>query len=208
VIEVKALHMRKNPILTAALMADYPACEIGAYYAIMRSAAIWDDLERFGLQSIQGIYCHPATASGWGMTVVAIEQRYAGHVAQILAAAAQCPAGAYFTKWIIAVDADVDPADMNQVMWAMSTRCNPVDDIDLQRKTWSTGLDPSQFPPELRPYGSKALIYACMPHRHLADFPARTTLRKSVHDRVAGRWNELGLPGVAPELRAYHQEEE
>ena len=40
VINVTALHMRKNPIMTAALMADYPACEIGAYYAIQRSAAI------------------------------------------------------------------------------------------------------------------------------------------------------------------------
>ena len=37
VIEVQALHMRDSPILTAALMADYPSCEIGAYYAIMRS---------------------------------------------------------------------------------------------------------------------------------------------------------------------------
>jgi hypothetical protein len=41
-LEVKALHMRRNPILTATLMARYPACEIGAYYAIMRSARILD----------------------------------------------------------------------------------------------------------------------------------------------------------------------
>ena len=38
VMEVKALHYRRSPILTAALMAKYPSCEIGAYYAIMRSA--------------------------------------------------------------------------------------------------------------------------------------------------------------------------
>ena len=40
VINVTALHMRKNPIMTAALMADYPACEIGAYYAIQRLSLI------------------------------------------------------------------------------------------------------------------------------------------------------------------------
>ena len=34
VIDVTALHYRKSPILTAALMAKYPSCEIGAYYAI------------------------------------------------------------------------------------------------------------------------------------------------------------------------------
>jgi 4-hydroxy-3-polyprenylbenzoate decarboxylase len=202
VIEVKALHMRRDPILTAALMADYPACEIGAYYAIMRSAAIWDDLERFGIPGVRGVYAHPAAASGWGMVAVSIEQRYAGHVAQTLAAAAQCPAAAYYTKWIVALDDDVDPTDINQVLWAMSTRCNPADDIDIQRKTWSTGLDPSRFPPEDRPYGSKAMIDACKPHRHIKQFPPRTLLRRSVHDRVTGRWTELGLPGAPPPLAA------
>jgi UbiD family decarboxylase len=202
VINVTALHMRKQPIMTAALMADYPACEIGAYYAIMRSAAIWDDLERFGIPGVQNVYCHPAAASSWGMTVVSIKQQYAGHIAQTLSATAQCPAGSYFTKWIIAVDEDVDPTDINQVLWALSTRANPADDIDLQRKTWSTGLDPSQFPPENRPYGSKALIDACKPHKHLAEFPVRTMIRKPIHDRVAARWEEMNLPGQPPKLSA------
>ena len=202
VIEVKALHMRKQPIMTAALMADYPACEIGTYYAVMRSAAIWDDLERFGIPGVQAVYCHPAAASSWGMTVVSIKQQYAGHIAQTLSAAAQCPAGSYFTKWIIAVDEDVDPTEINQVLWALSTRSNPTDDIDIQNKTWSTGLDPSQFPPENRPYGSKALIDACKPHKHLAEFPVRTMIRRPVHDRVVARWEEMNLPGQPPKLSA------
>jgi 4-hydroxy-3-polyprenylbenzoate decarboxylase len=92
VIEVKALHMRKAPILTAALMANYPSCEIGAYYAIMRSARVWDDLQRLGVPGIRGVYAHPAAASGWGMLVVSVAQHYAGHVAQVLALAGQCPA--------------------------------------------------------------------------------------------------------------------
>lgn len=200
VIQVKALHMRSNPILTAALMADYPACEIGAYYSIMRAAAIWNDLERFGIQGVKGVYCHPAAASGWGMTVVSLEQKFAGHVTQVLSSVAQCPAGAYFTKWIVAVDDDVDPTDFNQVLWAMSTRCHPADDVDFQRRTWSTGLDPSQFSTELRPYGSKALIDACKPHRHLKEFPDRTIVRKEVRDRVAERWGEFELPGDPPEI--------
>lgn len=207
VINVTSLHMRKQPILTAALMADYPACEIGSYYAIMRSAAIWDDLERFGVPGVRGVYCHPAAASGWGMTVVSIKQQHAGHVARALSAAAQCAAGAYFTKWIIAVDEDVDPVDINQVLWALSTRVNPVDDIDFQRKTWSTGLDPSQNPPHLRPYGSKALIDACKPHRHLADFPRRTMIAKEVYEGVAARWTELGFPGQPPTLTALDEGE-
>src|ERR1700722_4489305 len=206
VIEIKAVHHRRNPLLTAALMAPYPSCEIGAYYAIMRSARIWDDLEKIGVPGVAGVYAHPAAASGWGMVVVSLRQLYAGHVAQVLALAAQCPAAAYYTKWVIAVDDDIDPTDFNQVMWALSTRCNPSDDIDLLRKTWSTGLDPSKVVVAERPYGSKALIDACKPHRHLAEFPKRTLLRRSVYETVARRWRELGLDGEPPTLSDFHED--
>ena len=133
-IEVTAVHQRRSPILTAALMAKYPSCEIGAYYAIMRSARVLEDLRRIGVPGVVGAYAHPAAASGWGMVVVSLQQQYAGHAAQVLALAAQCPAAAYYTKWIIAVDDDVDPTDMNEVLWALSTRCNPSDDLDLLRE--------------------------------------------------------------------------
>jgi UbiD family decarboxylase len=204
VMEVKALHYRRSPILTAALMAKYPSCEIGAYYAIMRSARILDDLERIGVPGVVGAYAHPAAASGWGVVVVSVQQQYAGHSAQVLALASQCPAAAYFTKWIVVVDDDVDPTDFNEVLWALSTRCNPNDDLDLLRNTWSTGLDPSQFPAEARPYGSKVLINACKPHRHLKQFPQSTSIRRTTYERVAARWPELGFSGPPPKLSSFH----
>ena len=206
VIEVKALHHRKSPILTAALMAKYPSCEIGAYYAIMRSARILDDLERIGVPGVVGAYAHPAAASGWGIVVVSMQQQYAGHAAQVLALTAQGPAAAYYTKWIIAVDDDVDPTDFNEVLWALSTRCHPSEDIDILKKTWSTGLDPSQFEIERRPYGSKALIDACKPHRHLKSFPATTLLRRKVYERVAARWSELGFSNPPPRITTFHKD--
>jgi UbiD family decarboxylase len=206
VIEVLAIHMRRSPIMTAALMASYPSCEIGAYYAIMRSARVLDDLERIGVPGVRAAYAHPAAASGWGMVIVSLTQQYAGHSAQVLALTAQCPAAAYYTKWIIAVDDDVDPTDFNQVMWALSTRCSPSDDLDILRSTWSTGLDPSQFPPEARRYGSKVLINACKPHRYIEQFPETTRLRRSVYQRVASRWAELGLGGRPPALLDFHKD--
>jgi 4-hydroxy-3-polyprenylbenzoate decarboxylase len=206
VIEVKALHHRRAPILTAALMAKYPSCEIGAYYAIMRSARILEDLDRIGVPGVVGAYAHPAAASGWGMVIVSLKQQYAGHAAQVLALAAQCPAAAYYTKWIIAVDEDVDPTDFNEVMWALSTRCNPADDLDLLRNTWSTGLDPSQFPPEARPYGSKVLINACKPHKSIKHFPPATLLRRQVYERAAARWAELGFSDPPPKLGTFHED--
>lgn len=206
-VEITAMHFRSKPILTNALMADYPSCEQSGFFSIIRSAKIWDDLDKLGIPGIHGIYSHPAAAGGFGMTVIALEQKYAGHAAQVLALAAQVPGGAYYTKWIIAVDHDVDPTDMDQVIWAMASRCSPIDDIDILRNTWSTPLDPTQNPPEKRPYGSKALINACKDHRYIPTFSTRTTLRKSTYDKVADRWTDLGLPGIVPQVRAYESEE-
>jgi 4-hydroxy-3-polyprenylbenzoate decarboxylase len=187
-------------------MADYPSNEQSGFFSIIRSAKIWEDFDKLGVPGIQGVYCNPAGAGGFGMTVISLEQRYAGHAAQALALAAQVPGGAYYTKWIIAVDEDVDPTDMDQVIWAMSSRCNPIEDIDVLRNTWSTWLDPTQNPPEERPYGSKALINACKEHRYLPVFSKRTALRKETYEQVARRWKQLGLPGEIPAVRAFEEE--
>ncbi len=205
-VDITRVHYRSNPVLTNAIMADYPSCEQSGFFAVIRSARIWDDMDKLGIPGVQGVYAHPAGAGGFGMTVISLEQRYAGHAAQCLALAAQVPGGAYYTKWIIAVDEDIDPTDMDQVIWAMSSRCHPIEDIDILRNTWSTWLDPTQNPPEKRPYGSKALINACKEHRYLPVFSKRTTLSRQMYDQVAGRWKELGLRGTIPTVRAFEEE--
>jgi len=204
-VEVKAVHHRDDPILTHALMADYPANECSLLYSIARSARIWNDLDKLGVPAIKGVYCHPAAAGGFALTVVSLEQRYAGHAPQALALAAQVPGGAYFSKWIIAVDDDVDPSNINQVLWAMATRCHPAEDIDILRQTWSTWLDPTQNPPDERPYGSKALVNACMEHRYLKSFSKRTKIRRAVYEEVAAKWQTLGLAGMPPKLWALEE---
>lgn len=205
-IEVKCIHYRNNPILTAALMADHPSCEQNLFFSIARSARIWDDLDRLGIPGIRGVYCAPSAAGGFGMTVVSMEQMHAGHASQVVSLAAQCPGGAYNSKWIVAVDDDVDPTDLEQVIWAMCTRCHPPDDIDILRNTWSTYLDPTRNPPELRPYGAKVLINACKEHKYLKDFSKRTAIRESAYRRVQNRWDELGFDFPPPELNVFEPE--
>ena len=79
------------------------------------------------------------------MVVVSLEQKYAGHAVQVLALAAQRPAAAYYTKWVIVVDEDVDPTDINDVLWALSTRCHPADDLDLLAHDVVDRLHPASF---------------------------------------------------------------
>jgi 4-hydroxy-3-polyprenylbenzoate decarboxylase len=205
-IEVTMLHYRTDPILTNALMADFPSNEQGAFFSTIRSAKIWNELDQLGIQGIKGVYCPPAAAGAFGMIVISLEQKYAGHVAQTLALAGQVPGGAYITKWIVAVDEDIDPTDWNQVLWAMATRATPSDDIDILRNTRGSPLDPAQNPPEKRFFGSKALINACKDYRNIRNFPARTLLRQSVYERVSSRWSSLGLSGEVPEITSFDME--
>ncbi len=202
-IEVKRIHHRNNPILTAALMADHPSCEQNHFFGIMRSARVWNDLDLMGVPGIKGVYSVPAAAGGFGMVVVSMEQRFPGHASQAAALAAQCAGGSYYTKWVVVVDEDVDPTDLEQVIWAMSTRCSPTEDIDILRNTWSTYLDPTRNPPEERPYGSKALIKACKNFKYIKTFSKRSFLRESVYRRVKERWGKLGFKTPPPELNTF-----
>jgi 4-hydroxy-3-polyprenylbenzoate decarboxylase len=199
VMTVTAIRHRRDPILTNALLAEYPSIESALFGAVSRSARLWDDLDRLGIPGIRGVWGMPAAVNGKGMVVVSVEQRYPGHAAQVLALAAQAPATAYYTKWVVAVDDDVDPTNINDVLAAMSTRCNPATDLDILRQTWGSLQDPTEHDMGARLYSSKVLINACKEHRYLATFPKRMALDRGTWERVAARWSDdLGLPGAAP----------
>ena len=203
IIDVKCVRYRRDPILTCALMADYPACEQSLLFSILRSARIWADLEKLGVPGIQGVFAFPEAAGGFGATAVSVEQRYAGHATQVAALVAQASGGAYYSKYIIVVDEDIDPTDIHQVLWAMTTRSDPESDIDILRSTWSTYLDPTKNPPEERPYGSKALINACKQHKYLKQFARRNRIRREVYNKILSRWQEFGFNFPAPQIRTF-----
>jgi len=203
-IEIKAMYFRNKPIMTAALMADMPGSnEQSLFLGLLRGAKTWRDMEACGIPGIKGVWGAPECAGGFGMTTVALKQQYPGHAQQAAAIAAQCAGGAYYQKFTFVVDEDIDPSNLGEVMWAASTRCRCSEDIDILRNTWSTYLDPSKNPNETRPFGSKALIYACKDFEHYKEFSLRTALTREQYDKACARWKELGLPGQAPVLRAF-----
>ncbi|MGA3126540.1 MAG: UbiD family decarboxylase [Candidatus Korobacteraceae bacterium] len=203
-IEVKAVYFRNNPTMTAALMADTPGCnEQSLFLGMLRGVRIWSDLESCGIPGIKGVWGPPEAAGGFGMTVVSMKQMYAGHAQQAAAIAAQCAGGAYYSKFIYIVDEDIDPSNLEEVIWAASTRCRCSDDIDILRNTWSTYLDPSKNPNSDRPWGSKALIYACKEQKNIDKFALRTALTKEQYAHAVARWQELGMHGVPPSLRFF-----
>ena len=89
-----------------------------------------------GIPEGKGVWAHEAGGSRFRLTV-AIKQLYGGHSKQAGMVAAHCLAGAYSNRWTIVVDDDIDPTNISDVIWAMCTRCDPREDVEIIRGGWS-----------------------------------------------------------------------
>jgi len=94
---------------------------------------------------------------------------YPGHASQAGMLAATCHAGNYAGRWVIVVDEDIDPSNLFDVTWAMSTRCDPPEDIQYIKRAWSTPLDPMLRKPPWQ--NNRAVVDACRPYGWKGDFP-------------------------------------
>ena len=160
-IRVQAIYHREQPIILGIGTARPPS-ELMAFWSVFRSALLWDQLENAGIGPISGVWCHPAAGTRL-FIVVSLEQRHPGHARQALMAAAALPAGAYMGRYLVAVDADIDPTNIDDVLWAMGTRSDPARDVDLIRGAWGGPLDPA-VGPEGGGLNSRMLVDACRPY--------------------------------------------
>ena len=171
VIRVRRVYHRDDPILSIASPMRPPS-DYSYSRTIIKSGMIWDDVERAGLSGVKGVWAHEAAASRL-FNVIAIKQAYAGHSKQAAMLAATCKSSTYFGRFTVVVDEDVDPTDILDVIWAMSTRCDPVKDIDFIHDMWSSPLDPIiPHDYESKAYlANRCVIDACRPYARLNDFP-------------------------------------
>ena len=190
VMLVKAIHHRNNPILLGSPPMKPPAFHFGLPF---RAASIWSNLEMAGVTDVAGVWQHVAQL----MTVVAIKQRYAGHAkrAGLIAAA-----NSYMGRLVIVVDDDIDPSNLADVMWAVTTRCEPAEQIDIVRNAWSSALDP-RIPDEQKLAGvtshSKAIIEACRPFGWMDKFPPTSALTRVEAEEIEKKWG-ASLRAPAP----------
>ena len=167
VVRIRRVYWRHNPILTLAVPSRPPENFTFAR-ATVKSAMIWDEVEKAGLPGVKGVWCHESGA-GRLFNVIAIEQMYPGHASQAGMLAATCHAGNYAGRWVIVVDEDIDPSNLFDVTWAMSTRCDPPEDIQYIKRAWSTPLDPMLRKPPWQ--NNRAVVDACRPYGWKGDFP-------------------------------------
>jgi UbiD family decarboxylase len=106
--------------------------------------------------------------------------------------AAQCRAGAMAGRYTVVIDEDIDPTELDEVIWAMVTRSDPDRDIEILRRTWGLWVDPlADCFPEQRFYTSRAIIDACRPYEHLASFPPVAEPSVELRAKVLSKWRNI-----------------
>ncbi len=190
IIRVRSVIYRDDPIVLGCLPGK-PPNDNTFFRSPMRAALIWDELERSGVPGVVGVWSHEA-GGGRLMNVVSIKQMYPGHSKQVGMATASCHAGAYANRFVVVVDDDIDPTDTNEVIWAMCTRTDVVDDIDVIKRCWSTPLDPMAFAGEgPRYFNNRMIIDACRPYDRLSTFPAVARTSEADAKGIRSKWPEL-----------------
>jgi UbiD family decarboxylase len=182
-VRVKALYYRNAPIICGA--APFKPTIHGMYRSCLRAAMVWNAMEQAGVPDIRGVYLPPPAQRF--MIVVAIKQRYPGHAKQAALVACQCHAGAYLGRYVVVVDEDIDITNLNEVVWAMCTRSDPVTSVDLLRRTWSGPLDPA-IPPGQKGHNSRMIVEAVRPYEWRDRFPEISQISNETRDQVSSKW--------------------
>ncbi|QPG49274.1 UbiD family decarboxylase [Saccharolobus solfataricus] len=196
VIEVKRVYYRKDPILlgTAPSISPY---DYSYLRCPIRSAMIWDFLERAGVPNVKGVWAHEVGFSR-AFIVISIKQTFAGHATMVGHLVATSPLASYGGRYVIVVDEDIDPSDLNQVIWAMCTRSDPATTIDVIKNVNSTPLDPmAERRENVKEYvSSRAIIYAVKPFDKLIrnQFPTEVRPSEELVEKVTKKFNYLFSP--------------
>jgi len=184
-IRIETFWHRDDPVLLGAV-PGMPPNDDTFYRGTYRCGAVWNQLEAAGIPEVRGVWSHEAGGSRLWLTV-AIRQMYGGHSKQAGLIASQCHAGAYANRWVIVVDDDIDPADMNQVVWAMCTRFDPREDLEVLRGCWSTTLDPMAYSHD-DPRNARVVIDACKPWARRDTFPIEARSSKELDARIRAKF--------------------
>jgi len=76
---------------------------------------------------------------------------------------------------------------MNEVIWAMCTRFDPREDIDVLRGCWSTTLDPMAYGHD-DPRNARVVIDACKPWARRDSFPIEARSSPALDARIRAKF--------------------
>lgn len=193
IIRVKAIYHRHNPILLGQLprQLSRPA-QAKMQGDFLFAGMIWDEIEKAGARDVQAV----ATYSRF-LIVVSIKQRYAGQARQIGLLASQCHSGGFMGRYVVVVDEDVDPFNLDEVIWAILFRSDPQRAIEIIRYCWTDQMDSIHFagrPEAEKGYNSRCIIDACTPPEWKKQAKIPVEISSDLRRRILEKWGKLISP--------------
>ena len=134
----------------------------------------------------------PPEGCSYRMAVVSMKKQYAGHAKRVMFGVWSFLRQFMYTKFVIVTDDDVNVRDWNDVIWAMTTRMDPVRDTTLVE---STPIDYLDFASPVSGLGGKIGFDATnkWPGETSREWGRPITMDPGVKARVDEIWPELGI---------------
>jgi len=89
----------------------------------------------------------------------------------------------------VVVDEDIDVFDLRDVLWAMCSRVDPVESVEIIRRAWSGPLDPA-IPRDKKGFSSRMIIDACRPYEWFKDFPPAIEVSPEQKEAALKKWQK------------------
>lgn len=137
----------------------------------------------------------PPEGCSYRVAVVSIKKAYPGHAKRVMMGVWSFLRQFVYTKWVIVVDDDINARDWKDVIWAMSTRMDPVRDITMIE---NTPIDYLDFASPASGLGGKVGMDATnkLPPETNREWGEKIYMEQDVIDKVSSEWEKLGLPGT------------
>ncbi len=134
----------------------------------------------------------PPEGCSYRMAVISMKKQYPGHAKRVMMGAWSFLRQFMYTKFVIVTDDDVNVRDWNDVVWAMTTRMDPIRDTVMVD---NTPIDYLDFASPVSGLGSKMGMDATnkWPGETDREWGTPITMDPSVKTRVDELWESLGI---------------
>ena len=190
VFEISAITMRRDPVYLSTYTGR-PPDEPSVLGEALNE--IFIPLIRQQFPEITDFWLPPEGCS-YRIAVVSMKKAYPGHAKRVMYAVWSYLRQFMYTKFVIVVDEDIDARDWADVMWAVSTRMDPVRDTVLET---NTPIDYLDFASPVSGLGGKLGWDATnkWPGETERDWGRKIAMDADVIRAVDEKWPRLGLPG-------------
>lgn len=188
VFTIDRITMRRNPIYHSTYTGKPP--DEPAILGVALNEVFVPLLQK-QFPEITDFYLPPEGCS-YRMAVVSMKKQYAGHSKRVMFGIWSFLRQFMYTKFIIVTDDDINVRDWKEVIWAITTRVDPVRDTLLVE---NTPIDYLDFASPISGLGGKMGLDATnkFPGETNREWGTPIAMDDAIKQRVDAIWGELGI---------------